>query len=85
MSRRIAGWLSFVFGCAGVLVAGCETERKSALRPKSQDPAVPSAAARDEDDGSGETAPPKGFFRSTRLPGALSSEGAEIEQHLGIQ
>lgn len=29
--------------------------------------------------------PPKGFFRGTRLPGAMSSEGSEIERDLGIQ
>lgn|GEM_PF-5680526 len=26
----------------------------------------------------------KGFFHSTRLPGALSDEGRDIEKHLGI-
>ena len=30
--------------------------------------------------------PPKGFFKKgSRLPGALSSEGSEIERNLGIQ
>jgi len=27
----------------------------------------------------------KGFFKSTRLPGAMSDEGREIEKSLGIQ
>jgi hypothetical protein len=26
----------------------------------------------------------KGFFKPTRLPGAMSSEGAEIERSLGV-
>jgi hypothetical protein len=27
----------------------------------------------------------KGFFKSSRIPGAMSSEGREIEQSLGIR
>jgi hypothetical protein len=83
MRRRIVVWLSLAFGCAGALVAGCETYRKQGLRSKSEDPAVRSAAASDEED-SEPNKPPKGFFKPTRLSGALSSEGASIEKDLGI-
>ena len=41
-----------------------------------------SVSAGTEGDAPAEPAGPKGFFRNSRLPGALSSEGAEIERSI---
>ena len=73
---------------AGLLLAGCSATQKHAGKSKAPDDPTAwgsspisgkSEASVDESDGSG-----KGFLKSTRLSGALSSEGADIERSLGI-
>jgi hypothetical protein len=78
MNRRLA--LASLLSLSFTLCA-CETSRQ-AQRPSRDD---------DADDGDEVSAvrvrskPPKGFFRGSRLPGALSSEAREIENDFGIQ
>jgi hypothetical protein len=57
---------------------GCEHTRN--VRPASAD-----LDTEPEEGASHESAPTKGFFKPTRLPGALSDEGAEIERSLGVR
>jgi hypothetical protein len=75
MTRRIL-ILSVAVGC-GVIATGCDTWKKHSLRPATTKEAAPAA------DPSFER--PKelnNFFHSSR-PGAMSSEGREIERSLG--
>jgi hypothetical protein len=74
-------WLRVVIGCAGVAVAGCESLQKRGHEHTTRSTAPPIQAEAEPDAPSG----PKGFFKNSRLPGALSSEGAEIEKSLGVQ
>jgi hypothetical protein len=67
-------WLWVTFGCVGI--AGCEH-----LPRRSEQPAAHTATPANE----GETDSTPGFFKSTRLPGAMSEEGADIERSLGVQ
>jgi hypothetical protein len=78
MKRRIiALGLFLTFG----LLSGCEWLHHG-LRNKSNEPPLETSdESKSSDD---ESVAPKGIHRSTRLPGALSSEGAEIEKHLGV-
>jgi hypothetical protein len=55
---------------------GCEL-LEHVRRPRTQEDAPSSDA-----DEPSET---KGFFTSSRIPGALSSEGREVEQSLGVR
>jgi hypothetical protein len=75
--------LSLALAGACSALAGCE-ELRHGLRSKSA-----ASSAQDEVKPSGVEAiksdSPKGFFKSTRLPGAMSDEGREIEKSLGIQ
>jgi hypothetical protein len=72
----------YVFSCAIAALAGCEN-----LPRRGQQPAPQSLAPVIEGDKEAEsTAAPKGFFKQgSRIPGAMSSEGAEIEHSLGVQ
>jgi hypothetical protein len=54
---------------------GCELLERY-RHPPAQDEAKPDAE---------EPSETKGFFKSSRIPGAMSSEGREIEQSLGIR
>jgi hypothetical protein len=65
--------------CAAALLPGCEMLRHN-LRPRSDDD-----TARVDDAKSEESIEAKGFFKSSRLSGAMSSEGREIEQSLGVR
>ena len=71
-------------GCSGMMVSGCETWNGFTRRGSTTEP---TPVAVDDGDGAEAKGPsgPKGFFKSTRLPGAMSSEGAEIERSLGVQ
>jgi hypothetical protein len=60
---------------AAALVAGCET-LDHARRPRTQD----NATAETEEEREANR-----FFKSSRVSGAMSSEGREIERSLGIQ
>ncbi|WP_435016182.1 hypothetical protein TA3x_003744 [Tundrisphaera sp. TA3] len=76
--------------CLGVLAvsAGCSTPSKQAGPAKPpEDPTAWSApAVTREDSGGGSMGGGGGggFFKSTRLRGAMSSEGADIERSLGV-
>jgi hypothetical protein len=76
MTRRILRLGLIVLSFLSFL-PGCET-LDHYRRPKSQDD-----AKADSDDAS--VSGTKGFFTSSRVPGALSSEAREIEQSLGIR
>ncbi|MDE2508849.1 MAG: hypothetical protein KGM43_16710 [Planctomycetota bacterium] len=62
---------------------GCESTRHG-LRPRDQVDASSAESADDADKNVGSVAP-KGFFKNSRLSGAMSSEGREIENDLGIK
>jgi hypothetical protein len=78
--HRILGLgLTLVLVLAGAIVPGCEPLHHN-LRPASgTDP------SRGDESKAEEPNETKGFFKSTRLPGALSSEAREIEQSLGVR
>lgn len=81
MKRRTL-WLGLVAGCTVLAQTGCET-----LRSGRRDRSVEVPVAVDDAEGESSSAPsgPKGFFSNSRLPGALSSEGADIERSLGVK
>lgn len=82
MKYRIL-WLALAIGCAGAGLTGCETLNWFGRKSSSSSDAMHSAATSDTESDDA-PAGPKGFFKPTRLSGALSSEGAEIERHLGV-
>ncbi len=66
------------------LSAGCSAPARQVSHSKPpEDPTAwsGSAVTRDESGGSGAG---KGFLKPTRLRGAMSSEGADIERSLGV-
>jgi hypothetical protein len=73
-------WLGVALGCVGVSLAGCENMPK-----RGQQSSTHSAAPVSESDSDPTPPQAKGFFKSTRLPGSMSSEGADIEKSLGVQ
>ena len=75
--------------CLGLLAlaAGCSAPAKQVSHSKPpEDPTAwsGSAVTRDDDSGGGGAGAGKGFLKATRLRGAMSSEGAEIERSLGV-
>jgi hypothetical protein len=88
MKRRILR-TGLAVGCAVSWLAGCETLQRFGRRPASDEPVAKVAkSAEPVEDGEAESkapAGPKGFFKSTRLPGGLSSEANDIERSLGVQ
>ena len=71
-----------------LMMSGCGANHKQTVRAKAPDDPTAwsgspltdrSESAGDRDAGGG-----KGFLKSSRLPGSMSSEGAEIEQSLGV-
>jgi hypothetical protein len=76
--KRRSVWLGASLVCASL--TGCEPLHHG-LRSKPSEPALDSA---DDKPGEVESAPPKGFFKSSRLPGAWSEEAREVESHLGV-
>jgi hypothetical protein len=82
MKDRILGLGLALLGAA-VGVTGCETLRHE-VRSKSED----TLHEDDSDDSKVIGVKPtstKGFFKSSRLSGAMSDEGREIERDLGIK
>ena len=78
------------FLMAGVCLAhtGCGASHQQTVRGKASDDPTAwsgspltdrSESSNDSDAGGG-----KGFLKASRLPGALSSEGSEIERSLGV-
>jgi hypothetical protein len=81
MKRRILE-LSLALACAFPALAGCESLRHR-LRPD------PDVTANIEDEPAEhpeiKSEAPKGFFPNTRLSGAMSDEGRDVEKSLGIE
>jgi hypothetical protein len=84
MKRPILG-LGLVFSFVGAALAfvgsGCEAIHHN-LRPNSEEPTARSESDKPDDADASEA---KGFFRSGRVSGAMSSEAREIERSLGVQ
>jgi hypothetical protein len=83
MKRQILR-LGLALVCACSSLSGCELLDHE-KRSKSND----AVHEREHEDGADkvgavESAPPKGFFSGSRLPGGLSSESREVERNLGI-
>jgi hypothetical protein len=81
MKHRILGLGVALLGACTAL-SGCETLRHN-VRQASYEP----SGGDDEESpklGAVKSQPPKGFFQSSRLPGAMSSEGRDVERNLGI-
>lgn len=79
MTRRILGpGLALVCACS--VFMGCESLRHE-TRSKADDTGL---EAEDAKVGEVKSEAPKGFFKSSRLPGAMSDEGRDIERNLGI-
>lgn len=84
MNRRILR-LGLVVGCAGAILTGCETPHPLGLRMRDDSQAARLVAPSESQEfGTDVEAGSRGFFKPSRLRGALSSEGAEVEHHLGI-
>jgi hypothetical protein len=85
MKRRLFGLSLSLLGLIPSL-SGC-TEMHHWLRPRSDDQARarPGEEEDDKDKVLDVKSEKKPFFRPSRLPGAMSSEGADIERSLGIQ
>ena len=81
MKRRTLE-LSLALACACPALAGCESLRHS-LRPDSD--ATANAVDEPAEHPELKSEPPKGFFPNTRLSGAMSDEGRDIEKSLGIE
>ncbi|HEV3168531.1 MAG TPA: hypothetical protein VGZ22_31280 [Isosphaeraceae bacterium] len=84
MKGRIV-WLSLFVGCASMVLTGCESLQPFTRKASPEKPAVPVDDGESESSSTTASAGPKGFFKNSRLPGAMSSEGAEIERSLGVQ
>jgi hypothetical protein len=76
MKRRVLRLGLLVLSVLSIL-PGCESLDQY-RRPRSPDDVKSDAEESSASDS-------KGFFKSSRLPGAMSSEGREIEQSLGIR
>ncbi len=81
MKRRIPE-LCLALACACPALAGCESLRPG-LR---KDPdATANAVDRPAEHPEVKSEAPKGFFPNTRLSGAMSDEGRDIEKSLGVE
>jgi hypothetical protein len=80
--------LGLLLACAVSVLSGCEWIDHN-VRPRASDdePRPPEVATDPEVSKSffSEPEAPKSFFKSSRLSGAMSSEGRDIERSLGIQ
>jgi hypothetical protein len=74
--------LSLVLACACPAFAGCESLRHGLRRDSD---ATANAVDKPAEHPEVKSEPPKDFFKSTRLSGAMSDEGRDIEKSLGIQ
>jgi hypothetical protein len=83
MIRRIFR-LGLILACGASALPGCET-LKHETRPRSETDEPRAAESQSEPGDSSESTPSKGFFKSSRLSGAMSSEGRDIERSLGVQ
>ena len=85
MLRKVLRIMFAVVPVAACL-CGCESTRHG-LRSKSRADSLAAAAGEDDTDHEKNVASsaPKGFFKNNRLSGAMSSQGREIEESLGIK
>ncbi|HEX8199878.1 MAG TPA: hypothetical protein VF590_05285 [Isosphaeraceae bacterium] len=85
MKRRVLRLEWIVVG-AGMILAGCQSLHPLGLRPR-DDPSAGQPIAPTESSNPETALAEKiqGLHKPSRLRGALSSEGAEVERHLGIQ
>ncbi len=81
MKRRLME-LCLALACACPALAGCESLHHG-LRKDSD--ATANAVDHPAEHPEVKSEPPKGFFKSTRLSGAMSDEGRDIEKSLGIE
>ncbi len=81
MKRRIV-WVGVALVCASMM--GCKMLDHQ-KRSNSDDPTEAPIPEKKADSEPSESIAPKGFFKPSRLPGALSDEAREVESHLGIQ
>ncbi len=81
--------LGFWLGISLPLLAGCETLMHNLRNHDHDHDDGEEATEASRSDDSSNDAPDKqvsrGFFKSSRLSGAMSSEGREIERDLGIK
>lgn len=75
--------------CLALLTAGAGCSAPARQTAQSKPPEDPTAwsgssVTRDDSGGGGGMAGGKGFLKPTRLRGAMSSEGADIERSLGV-
>lgn len=78
--KRQFFWLGLSLVCASTL--GCKLLGEQS-RSKSDE--LSELRASEKSDDTEQSVAPKGFFKASRLPGAMSDEGREVESHLGIQ
>ena len=81
--RFVTNWFAVAVGSC-LVIAGCQTPRSSASRSPSVDEAVDARPEAGSNEPRDVQSPKQGFFKSSRLPGAMSDEGREIEKDLGI-
>lgn len=95
MRRRMIGLSSLLSAALLVSAVGCEVLRPATRshhnddNPATADELEPKAIDGDATkirafDSTGKTAGSQSFFKNSRLPGAMSAEGREIEQSLGV-
>jgi len=76
--------LGLMAGCTLGSLSGCETTHPFSRKQNSDTTSVKSPVPVEDGNEEHAVAGPKGFFKPTRLSGALSSEGADIEHDLGV-
>ncbi|MHC5537120.1 hypothetical protein ACYOEI_02650 [Singulisphaera rosea] len=73
--------LAMLYACTAL--GGCDLLRHE-TRSESHDSASDDESDEESKPGKIKSEAPRGFFKSTRLPGGMSDEGREIERDLGI-
>jgi len=77
---------TFLLAC--LVLMGCDAGHRQTVRSKAPDDPTSWSGSpitdRSESSNEGGSGAGKGFLKATRLPGALSSEGSEIERSLGV-
>ena len=87
MNRRTLGVASALF-FAALALSGCDWPHEG-VRQRNKAEAVLDKKFEEDNEsqkvGRVQSEPPKGFFRSSHLSGAMSDEGRDIERNLGIK
>ncbi len=79
--RNLALRVALLLGCT--TFQGCDLFHNQ-IRSKTSDAEPEEEESTSSKAAPVESQPTKGFFGATRLPGAMSSEGRDIERNLGI-